>query len=321
MTRAIVSALILSVVVVGVAALLYPRAFPEPGAARSAVERTPAAGDGDGVAAGAGVVGEPLRDPAGARLTGARGAVQVRRGAGEWRDGAAGELLGPDDSVRAGRNAEATLTMGDGVEVRLSPRSELSVRELSEAAARVRLEEGHLTARVEGGKRRVLRVQARGSDAEAESRDGSFGVVTDGHGQLAVATETGSVKLSANGASVEVGAGESSTVAAGRAPAAPQATPRSLFLKVGALASTQTNQTATTVQGMTAPGAIVRVGGQATAADARGEFSIKVPLKDGRNELAVEVVDAAGRAQTEALPPVLVDRRKPGIDAAVQWGR
>jgi hypothetical protein len=110
-------------------------------------------------------------------------------------------------------------------------------------------------------------------------------------------------------------------VIGGQAPAAPHATPGSLFLKLGALASTQTNQTATAVQGTTAPGAIVRVGGESAAADARGEFMIKVPLKDGKNELAVEVVDAAGRAQTAALPPIVVDRRKPGIDAAVQWGR
>jgi hypothetical protein len=97
--------------------------------------------------------------------------------------------------------------------------------------------------------------------------------------------------------------------------------PSSLFLKVGELAATQTNQTATTITGTTSPGALVRIGDQVSTSDARGRFAMKVPLRDGRNDLAVEVIDATGRRQDRALPPVTVDRVKPPIDAAVQWGR
>jgi hypothetical protein len=315
-TRAIVAAVVVVVALLAGSVVVYRRAFREPGAL--AAETAPPPPPPAPAPTIAGAASDTVTTTA--RLVAARGAVQVRRGEGNWRDAVADEVLNADDSVRAGRGAEATIMMGDGVEVRLSPRSELSVRELGEAASRIRLEEGHVTANVDGGRRRILRVQARGSDAEAESRGGSFGVVTDGRGTLAVATGTGSVRLTSGGASVDVAAGQSSSVASGQAPATPQATPGSLFLKLGALA-TQTNQASTTVQGTTTPGAIVRVGETSATADGRGRFALKVPLKDGRNELAVEVVDAAGRAETEDLPAVVVDRRKPDIDAAVRWGR
>jgi hypothetical protein len=316
MTRALVVAIVLAVLVVGGALVVYGRVFSSstttttPGPVGSATSS--GADAGSGIAAPAST---------GAHLTEVRGSVQVKAGAGAWHDAVFGEVLSADDAVRAGRNAEAVLVAGDGVEVRLSPRSELSVRELNEAAARVRLEEGHVTANVDVSRRRVLRVQARGGDAVAESRGGSFGAITDGAGQLAVAAETGSLQLTAGGASVDVAAGQSSTAIAGAAPSLPQATPGSLFLKLGALAATRTNQTSTTVQGQTAPGAIVRVGAMTAAADREGRFVMKVPLQDGRNELAVEVTDAAGRASAQPLPDVVVDRNKPALDAAVRWGR
>lgn len=257
-----------------------------------------------------------------ATLTAARGTVQVRHGDdGTWSDAVPGQKLSAEDSVRAGRNAEASVTMGDGVEVRLSPRSELRVRELSEAVARVRLDEGHVTATVDDGRGRILRVQAKGSDAEAESKGGTFGVVTDGRGQLAVATTTGSVKLSARGQTVEVVAGQTSTAANGSGPSAPTAISSSLFLKLGTLAATKTNQTTTTVAGTTTPGTLVRVGDQTTTSDGKGRFSLKVPLRDGKNDLAIEVQDASGRREDKKLPTVLVDREKPGIDANVEWGK
>ncbi len=322
MTRSLVVAALLVVAVVGGGLALYRRTFPEDVAAPAGAPRSATAGDGGPQeSAGAPVAAAGATEAASAgRVVGVRGAVQVRRGDNEWRDAVVDEPLGPDDSVRAGRGAEATLRMGDGVEVRLAPRSEISVRDLSEAAARIRLEEGHVTANVDGGRRRVLRVQARGSDAEAVSGDGTFGIVTDGRGTLAVATGTGTVRLTGKGASVDVAAGQSATAEGGQSPTTPQATPPGLFLKVGALA-TQTNQATTTVQGTTTPGAVVRVGELSATADRRGQFALRVPLKDGRNELAVEVVDALGRAESATLPPVVVDRSKPQIDAAVRWGR
>lgn len=254
-----------------------------------------------------------------AELVATRGTVQVRSAEGRWIDAAVGQRLGTDDAVRAGRNAEATLRMGNGVEVRLSPRSEFSIRELTAEVSKIRLEEGHVTASVDENGKRVLKVAARGTDAEAESSGGQFGVVTDGKGQLAVATTTGKVKLSAAGESVEVAAGETSSVAGG-APAAPRPIPSSLFLKVGDLGSRKTNKAQIVVTGQTEPGSLVKVEGAVARVDAKGRFKVPVALKDGENKIAVDVVDASGRTRTQTLPPVTVDRVKPKIEAETTWG-
>jgi len=319
-SRAILAVLLLAGVVIGVAVALSDELFGDPPPSvvvgHPPPQLPPPAPAP--VVAPVGVDTPPA--PPEAMLVALRGRVQVRRGEGAWVDADVNIALAAADSVRAGRNAEAAVRLGNGVEVRLSPRSELRVSEINMAVSKVRLDEGHVVASVgEGG--RTLQVQAKGSDAAAESRGGTFGVVTDGRGQLAVAATTGSVKVTAQGAEVEIGAGQGTTVDPGKAPSAATEVPSSLFLKLGALAATQTNQTSTTVQGKTSPGALVRVGDQVATSDARGNFSMRVPLKDGKNELAVEVVDASGRREDQRLPAVIVDREKPKIDAAVQWGR
>ncbi|HEY4220662.1 MAG TPA: FecR domain-containing protein, partial [Myxococcota bacterium] len=255
-----------------------------------------------------------------AEIIDARGAVQARIGEkGPWSEAAIGDKLNTDDAVRAGRNAEATLRMGNGVEVRLSPRSEFTIRELSESVSKIRLEEGHVTASVDENGKRTLRVAARGTDAEAESKGGAFGVVTDGKGQLAVATSTGSVKLSAGGQTVDVAAGQISQLAGG-VPSAPRAIPASLFLKVAELGAKKTKETSVTVNGATDPGSLVHAGDATAKVDERGRFRIQIPLKDGDNSVTVDVTDASGRTRTQALPTIVVDRKKPPIEAETKWG-
>jgi hypothetical protein len=259
----------------------------------------------------------PLR----AQVISVRGLVQTRGADGaDWGQVTAGQELSADDSVRTGRNAEAKLRVGDGVEVRLSPRSEFSIRELTEGVSRVRLESGRVSASVDENGDRVLRVEARGSDAVAETKGGRFGMVTDGKGQVAVATETGSVKLSNGGQSVTVEAGKQSTVVQNKAPSAPTAVPKSLFLKVAPPPKTTTNRRRHVVSGTTAPGALVRTGDKVAVADARGKFRVPVTLQDGANRIVVDVTDPSGRETTQRLPKVVVDRKKPGIDAEMKWG-
>lgn len=318
MKRSVALAFSLMAAVVGAAWLLYQRTVgEEPGGTVTVLldagadpVRT-ASGDDGGSAA-------PV--DARAQITSLRGAVQTRPAHGSWADAAVGQRLASDDSVRAGRSSEATLRLGDGVEVRLSPRSEFTVRELSAEVSKIRLDEGHVTASVDEAGKRVLRVQARGSDAEAESAGGQFGVVADGTGQLAVATSTGQVKLSAAGQTVVVGAGETSAVTGG-APSVPRPIPSSLFLKVGALGPQKTRELTTTVSGQADPGSLVKVADQLARVDDKGRFQVKVPLKDGQNQLAVDVTDATGRTRTEALPAITVDRAKPEIDAQTTWGQ
>lgn len=256
-----------------------------------------------------------------AQVISIRGLVQIRSpDEQEWKDTAAGQQLSADDSVRTGRNAEAKLRVGDGVEVRLSPRSEFSIRELTEGVSRVRLEQGRVSASVDENGDRVLRVEARGSDAVAETKGGRFGMVTDGKGQVAVATETGSVKLTSGGESVKVEAGKQSTVTQNEAPTAPKTVPKSLFLKVAPPPKRTTNRRRHVVSGKTAPGALVRTGDKVAVADSNGKFRVPVTLHDGANRIVVDVTDPSGRETRQRLPKVVVDRKKPGIDAKMKWG-
>lgn len=320
MTRSVVLAVVLMVAVVAVAWFLYGRTVGDHGGSATIVVVLDAGGATTSPSAATSDGGVVAPVDARAEITALRGSVQARAASGAWAEAAVGQRLASDDSVRAGRASEATLRLGDGVEVRLSPRSEFTVRELSAEVSKIRLDEGHVTASVDQGGKRVLRVQARGSDAEAESAGGQFGVVTDGSGQLAVATSTGKVKLSAAGATVEVAAGETSAVTGG-APSAPRPIPASLFLKVGALGPRKTRELTTTVSGQADPGSLVTVGEQVAKVDDQGRFQVKVPLKDGQNQLAVDVTDAMGRTKTAPLPAITVDRAKPEIDAQTTWGQ
>jgi hypothetical protein len=271
--------------------------------------------------AGTGAADAGPEAPLRALVISVRGLVQTRSADDpNWAEANEGQELSADDSVRTGRNAEAKLRVGNGVEVRLSPRSEFSIRELTEGVSRVRLEQGRVSASVDDNGDRVLRVEARGSDAVAETRGGRFGMVTDGKGQVAVATETGSVKLTSAGASVKVEAGTQSTVVQNQAPSAPTAVPKSLFLKVAPPPKTTTNQRRHVVSGTTAPGALVRAGDKVAVADARGKFRVPVTLQDGANRIVVDVTDPSGRETQQRLPKVVVDRKKPGIDAEMKWG-
>jgi hypothetical protein len=326
MTRAVVAVLLVALLIIGVGVAVSARL--EVGATSSrAATSTPATVVSPPTSSTA-TPAPPATAPSmegelpssTATVTMRKGSVESRRGAGPWQALNDGAILSENDVVRTGRRAEVKLRFGEQIEVRLSPRSELTIRDLSEAVSRIRLDQGHVTA-VVGSTGQVLRVQVRNTDAEVRSERGAFGLATDGNGQLAVAATTGRVSVETPKAAVEVAEGQFTTVVANEVPAPPTALPASLFLKVGALAATQTNQAATTVRGKTSPGAVVRIGDHVAPADASGSFEVKVPLQEGRNELHVEVVDAAGRRRDQALPPIIVDRSKPPLDAAIQWGR
>jgi len=256
-----------------------------------------------------------------ATVVASRGLVEVQATDGSWKPATVGQEIDADQAVRTGRNGEANLAFGDGIEVRVSPLSEFAVRDLQDDLTRIRLEEGHLAASVDPSKKRLLQVEAKGSDALAESRGGEFGVVSDGKGQLTVATETGSVKLSSAGKTVEVAAGETSTVLAdGDGPTAPRAIPKSLFLKLEDPRDRRINRNYTVVEGKTTPGNVVRVEGRLAQTDSKGRFKVKVKLKDGINRVSVNVLDASGRTDDARTGEIIVDREKPKIETDMQWG-
>lgn len=325
MRSSVVVTVVLVALILFGAVLLYPRLFDGPDDAQPTT--TPGTDAGPVTLAEAGAfpkqdagVESPVLEQR-ATVVSTRGRVEVRGKDGAWVSSAVGQQLGPDEAVRTGRNGEANLAFGDGIEVRISPRSEFSVRDLQKDVSRIRLKEGHVAASVDPTKSRALQVEAKGSDALAESKGGSFGVVTDGRGQLTVATETGSVKLSARGKTVEVEAGTTSTVTTdGDGPTAPKAIPKSLFLKLQDPNAKRTNQAVTTVEGETTPGSVVHVDGELAQLDSKGRFRVKVKLKDGSNRVSVNVLDAMGRQQAASSDEIVLDREKPKIETNMTWG-
>jgi hypothetical protein len=178
------------------------------------------------------------------------------------------------------------------------------------------MEAGRLSAVIREGSGR-LRVEARGSDAAAESGRGAFSVLASGHGQLTVASTEGAVSVVSPHGTVVVNAGQQSIVRAGIAPSAPAAIPHSLFLKVGRPPKLQ-RERALTIAGRTAPGALVLVNGRPVEPAPDGRFSARVSLRDGRNAVRLEVEDAAGHRRVRRLP-VVVKSKVRKVDARVSW--
>ncbi|HZI14255.1 MAG TPA: FecR domain-containing protein [Myxococcus sp.] len=262
-------------------------------------------------------VPEPTLDAL--RVLSVEGKVQRRGGDLRWAQVYVGQELRADEAIRTAPSSRAVLGLGEGGRVEVAPRSEFSVREISRTVARVRLEQGRMAAALPGGEV-PLRVETSGSEALAESSEGSFVVVSNGHGQLAVAATQGSVRLSVGAASVVVHEGQQSEAATGGAPSAPHAIPNSLFLKVVRPGASVRREREARVRGETAPGALVSINGQRVASGLDGHFQVQVPLKDGRNTLVVEAEDAFGKTKRVALPPIQVKTKVRGVRAQVKWG-
>jgi len=325
MKRALLLVVLLGLVVAG-GWLLYGKLFPEdtgnsgPTGSDAAVAVNPSlvSDGGREVASG---TSDASAVPARAAIVDVRGLAQKRQPDGRWTTVAAGEQLSLDDAVRTLGGGAMLVQLGNAVQVRLTPHTEVTIRELTERASRVRIEEGRIVAEVNPQGKTVLRVEAKGSQATAEANSGSFSMISDGRGQVAVATTAGSVRLSAAGSAVEVPAGQAARVEGQNTPTAPVAIPRALFLKVAAPQREIQRERETTITGTTTPGSLVRVGDRLAEVDARGQFKIKVPLQEGTNNLDVQVTDVAGNERQEKMPPIVVDTRPPAIEnTEVRWG-
>jgi hypothetical protein len=254
------------------------------------------------------------------RVVEAEGPLEKRSAGGNesWTQLKQGETLQVLDSVRTGRDGKAVLEVGDGARVALAGRTEVQVKANEGAQARVKLMEGRISADVkEGGG--GLGVETHGSDAVADTRSGRFSMMSDGRGQVAVATETGQVRLRAHGQEVAVPKGTLSTVAPGEGPTQPVAVPRSLLLKVAAPEHKVQKAPEHDVEGTASPGALVRVKDRSVRVDEQGHFKIRVPLKEGKNVVEVAAVDVMGREKLQSYT-IQVDTKAPKMKGVMKWG-
>ena len=235
----------------------------------------------------------------------------------EWTPVAAGEPLHQDDTLRTADGSRATLAIGEGSRVTVSDATQLTVREITAAAQRLRLARGRLSVDHQPDGARVLVVETERGDTVAQAGAARFSVLASG-ASLAIATETGVVRLQAGGSSVDVGPGEGSVAFAGQAPAPAAAIPVALLLELGRSATTADG--GCRIEGAVASGAEVRVDGKPVKPQPDGRFSVVVPGGRGRTKGAtVRTRDAAGRVVERRVACARnVDEHV--SDFAVRWG-
>lgn len=236
---------------------------------------------------------------------------------GRWEPLTAGSEL-DEASVLRTRSGTVKLTIGRGIEVRVTEGSQFRLGELTHNLSKVLLEGGRMTATVGGDAQRELSVQVAGTDVAARTRRGTFSVLRSEDSGVTVASTTGQVRLSAQGKTVEVSAGELSTVQSGRPPSAVRSIPKSLFLKLARSRGARLTRKRTVISGRTSPGAVVSVNGVETTAH-DGTFAVPVALREGNNAVAVRVKDALGRTVARGVRGYQVDTRAPKVSGQVEW--
>jgi hypothetical protein len=244
---------------------------------------------------------------------------RVNRGTnGQWVEMVAGQTLSVDDAVRTEKGSSVSLKVGESSVVELAQEAEIKVRELSSSVQRLGLVRGRASVDYDEGGERVLRVENEDGKAVAEVRAGKFSIMSTG-GTVAVATETGSVDLSASGQKVEVAAGMQSVVVGG-APSSPLAIPVNVLLRVVDPGCITQREPFYTIKGRTTPGSSVRINDVSGDVKSDGRFIVRVPLRPGKNRIVVVTEDVTGREKRRVFPCVTHDPRAgiKGID--INWG-
>jgi hypothetical protein len=281
---------------------------------RYLVYQPPAASVETGAAGAAGAA-EPAPAPPApqeALVLSVAGQVERARGTGPWSRLVPGEHLKADESIRTGKSGRTDLRIGDKSTLAVTESTQVTIRELTRAVHRFRLERGRLAVDYKPDGERVLKIESESSGAVAETRGARFSVLSTGS-TIAVATETGSVNLRAAQHEVEVRDGQTAAVHQGDAPSAPQPiapVPVPLLLKVAAAIPSENEQLCARVSGTAQQGAEVLVDGVPAELDREGRFSVAVPRKPpDKTEALVAMRDAAGREQTRSVPCDALDPR------------
>ena len=247
-------------------------------------------------------------------VTAKSGKVELLRATdGTVSEAHVGDRLGVRDAVRT-EEGDADLSF-DGVRMRLHDASQLTVEQMDRQKVRAKVR-GSVESDV--ADHASLDVEVEGGDATAHSDGGHFFVTSDGHGVVAVATVTGSVHLAGSGKSVEVGKGQVSRLSrAEPAPSLPAAALRRVLLSVRWPNQKETNRATLPIVGRVEPGSRVFVQGEAVLVEAGGAFHAEVPLRQGRQKIAVVTMDALGRrrqvesvvVRDDSIPEIKVKKK------------
>ena len=247
-------------------------------------------------------------------VTAKNGKVQVLRAAdGSVEEAKVGDRLSARDALRTEVGAADVAV--DGVRVRVHEGSRLEVRQIGNQELRARVR-GNVESEVDRTGR--LDVEMENSDATAHSEGGHFFVTADGRGVVAVASVTGTVNVAGGGKTVALTEGEVTHVSkSSPTPSKPVAALRRVLLSVQWPDQKETNKSTLPIEGRVEPGSRVFVQGEPIAVEENGAFRFEVPLKKGKQKIAVVTVDALGRRKEvegvvlrdDSLPDARVKKR------------
>jgi hypothetical protein len=241
----------------------------------------------------------PPPEPALAALVLSAGDDVERTRAGEWARALAGDALAVADSIRTGRASTAEVQLGRGARVTVSPRTEVTVRELTAAVQRIGLLRGRVAVDVERDGTRVVRVEDASGALRVTSSGGRIGVVA-APDSLAIVAEDGGATLESAGGAVEVPPGHQSAAWLGRAPVAPAPIPRALLMRVVEAVEARSAGVCDVVRVDVA--AEVLVDGAPVKTPADGRLVLRAPPRGRRRHVELVVRHAGGKVDRRTVP-------------------
>lgn len=259
-------------------------------------------------------------DTGGSRLEVAfvEGAVRRVDALGVEAPAEAGQALLPRDRIVAGAGGRAVLALGPDSRVTVEESSSLRIVAVDDAGVRLELEGGRVQATIRPGSGPV----GISSDGRTvTTTDADFTAVRGDDGTFGVASTRGDLALDGVEGATKVSVGERLVAAPGGAAVVGRAS-EELLLSVAWPSATRTRAETVAVTGRTEPGATVRVGREGAwtvvKADPRGDFTARVPLDEGTNDVRVEATSVLGGA-TAVNSTVVRDTTAPSVGVEIRY--
>ncbi len=232
----------------------------------------------------------------------------------------AGQRLRPDDSVRTGRGARTDLEIGGRSRLTVAEGTQLTVREITERVHRFRLSRGRIAVDYQADGERVLRIESDSGDTVAETKAARFGMLSTG-ASVAIATDTGVVRLIAPKGTVDVGPGTQARATADRPPSAAEPIPARLLLKIAdAPAARESGDLCLDLEGTAPAGSELHADGVEVPLSADGHFALRVPRTADKSVVVLELRDASGRGTRRSVPCATETAAAPNIRGfAIRW--
>ena len=239
---------------------------------------------------------------------------------GKWRAMNKGDMLNVDDSVRTLEDSTVVLGLGETSTIELSNASEIEVRELSGAAQRLGLIKGRASVDYSENGKRVLNIENSDGTVVAKVDEGKFSILNNGQ-LVAVATETGSVDLSAGGESVTVSKGMESVVEKGKAPVTPYQISPNAYLKLSGGACRKQNNGMAIVRGTVSVGTKIRVQNIKVQPNPDGSFMVRIKLAENHKKVQLKTTDVWGNIRERTV--VCTEPRNSASikNVVIDWGK